>query len=108
MGLQGFPGVGQQLAGIVASDAITPQRLGQALDAIPAELDAGRHHQQVVAEGVAAAGGDRGGVRIKGHGGGLNPAHPLRNQIHFGPTGLRQGKHPGSHQGPSRLVVVVR
>ena len=83
------------------------QGLGQALDPVPAELDAGGHHQHVVAERVAGFGGDAVGHRIEATDGIADPAHPGGDQPLLGAAGLLQAEHPTPHQGPAGLVVVV-
>ena len=105
--LDALPGVGSEILGVIAAHTALAKGLGQPLDRLPAQLHAGGHHQDVVAEGLATAGGDivLGGIEAGDPF--TDPGDSCGNQGRLVAAGLLQGEQTAAHQGPARLVVVV-
>ena len=104
----GLPGIGSKVLGVVAADAVAAQRITQALDVLPAALQAGGHHQHRVTDRLSGTGPHLAVFRVEAGGGSLNPAAAWRNQRALIASGLGQRQQASSHQGPAGLVVVIR
>ena len=104
--LHQVPGVGRQVVAVVAGDAVAAQRVGQALDAMPVELEPGAHHQLLVLDHPAAVQDDGVALGLEGGHGRLDPVHALRQHAGHGAGGGAGLEHATAHQRPAGLVVV--
>jgi hypothetical protein len=92
---------------VVAAHPALAKGLGQTLDLVPAELQAGGHHQHVVAEALAAGRAHQVAIRIETSHRIADPGHPRWDEIGFSAASLLKAEHTCTHQGPARLVVVI-
>ena len=105
--LNALPGVGREILGVVAADAAFAQGVREALDGVPVELHAGGHHERVVADGLAAARADAVVLGSEARHGLADPGDASGDQAGLIAAGLLEAEDPATHQGPTRLVVVI-
>ena len=104
----GLPGIRREILGVVTTDPVATQRIGQAFNPLPATLQTGSHHQHLITNRLIGTGPHQVVLRVKPSGGGLNPSAASRNQRALIASGLGQLKQASAHEGPAWLVVVIR
>jgi hypothetical protein len=104
--LHELPGIWRQVVAIVGRDAVAAERLRQAFDAIPVQLQAGANHQMLVLDHAVAFQHHRVGFRFESRDSGLDPRHAARQDRSHRARGMRGFEHAAAHQCPARLVIV--
>src|SRR5258707_9786930 len=99
-----LPGVLGGVGPIIAADAIASQRIRQALDGVPVDLEAGAGDEEIVADLSAVREPDHILFRMKACRGGPDPRHALRDELFLAPFGLLAAEDAGADQRPARLV----
>ncbi len=104
--LDQLPGILGGVGPIIAADTIASQRVRQALDGVPIDLEAGAGDEEVIADLPAVREPDQTLFRMKACRRGPDPRHAFRDQLFLAPFGLLAAEDAGADQRPARLVPV--
>ena len=100
-------GVGRHLEHVVRGHAVAAERLAQALDAVPVQLDAGRGDQDAVGDPLPVLQHHLVALGFEAGRRGPDPPHLARHHLRHSAFRLAAIEHAAADEGPARLVVVA-